>query len=277
VSCKFRIVDTTRVFGRCGKNGDTASVIQSCRGDTCEYWQVTAPSRPCKWRKPGMNVDCHNPNTNWNYCTFDANCTGYTPAPPEPECKGTITLPAWTQRFVAPEPERKEPCKWLLHTGCHRRFAIKLDGPCPGPDACEHYEPKVPMAASSGAEGYYVPGAIKFNFTEEHEQFVEAVEAETGKFNREYAWRYQFENNKEDNDMSGNAFKCNSCRETFFIEEVYKVGGHSLKFDREEKKVEHDLFNGVCLCDKCYAKFRDATAPFNFPWDEWRKGDDDEG
>ena len=202
-----------------------------------------------------------------------------------------------------PAPERREPCKW---------YAKGCPTPCTTVEGCIFYEPQEPVAATGDRltalqervnrtmnrfmvatdfvknpilsmtvdPSRFSPIAGGLLAGTKPEDVVAWIKQPMidGKIMREWLAKLDnfATNNKEDNDMSGNAFICESCRGTFLITEVHKVGGHSLKYDRNEKKVEHDLFNEACLCDKCYAKFRKATAPFNFPWDEWRKGDDDD-
>ena len=86
------------------------------------------------------------------------------------------------------------------------------------------------------------------------------------------------QNNKEDTMMSGNAYFCDSCRGTFPRDEVWGVFLYLKKLRRDGKELQRDKVDDVgnYICDKCYAKYRKAVKPFNFPWDEWRKGDDDE-
>lgn len=79
--------------------------------------------------------------------------------------------------------------------------------------------------------------------------------------------------------MSGNALKCRSCRDTFFKEEIRFLVVYATKVDGDSVKLEKDAAGTgsggeVTICDACYARYREAVAPFNFPWDEWRKGDD---
>ena len=187
-----------------------------------------------------------------------------------------------------PAPERREPCKWIDFTGrCSNLDVRGVD--CSNPDACGHYESKVQEHVSGHKHDMIVYDDIKIGplnkeFREAIEKFTKDIDPSPrhyrcgvsiggGPFDE---WLLTIEPNKEDNDMSGNAYFCDSCRGTFPKEEVHVMYMNFERADRNACVFERAKAEKTFICDKCYAKFRKATAPFNFPWNEWRKGDDDE-
>lgn len=87
-------------------------------------------------------------------------------------------------------------------------------------------------------------------------------------------------NLKENETMNSNSFKCRSCKDTFFKEEVFEgvVTFRSMNETAETsssqlKSDEVAEATDICICRGCYDKFREAVEQFDFIWKVWKRED----
>ncbi len=179
------------------------------------------------------------------------------------EC-GLVT-PESEYDFVVP-PAPRPPCKWyypMIGSDCRNPSSWKQ---CPGNDKCGFYEPQVAEKP-----------VMMLNLTEQHKEHIRVFSEKLragGLFMP--VFKDEMMQYKEDNDMSGNAYFCDSCRGTFPQEGVLKVAMCFTHFSRVGEKTAQDTAEHGYICTACNQKFRKAVEDFNFPWDEWRKSDDDD-
>ena len=256
----------------------------------CKHYEPKGAERkvPCKWYQ-GRNwydgrypyhavcsAEC--PTTRYN--CWGKNCFAYEPKGEEHyNCfAGSTDWSVQRKRWLSKGEERKVSCKWLRDGLCLGRPYLSGGMECGFSNManCGQYKPAVAPVATGTVSGSILDdvkaGDILFSLDAPR---IGPLTLEF--FARCHNLLDKIRTNKEDIDMSGNAYFCDSCRGTFPREEVYRGIVIFERENREGETTEKDKLRQPCICTKCYARFREVVATFNFPWDEWRKGDDDEG